>query len=145
MARSYGIYLQTPMHCFVYFMTTNVQSQMKTSHLESFRLVFSKKLVLFAENERPANKLKPTNRHQDMNYKTLNLIDLIKYPGCSLHRWTDIFTLQWNYHLQPSNWSRFETTNKHENLAFLREVLWMYYFQLINIHYSTLQVTNPLP
>ena len=54
---------------------------MRISHLQSFCLVLlSKKLVLFAENERPANKLKSTNRHRDTNYKTLDLIDLIKYP-----------------------------------------------------------------
>ena len=61
-------------------MHANVQSKMRMSHLESFCLVFlSKKIVLFAENERPANKLKSTNRHQDTNYKILDLIDVIKY------------------------------------------------------------------
>ena len=54
---------------------------MRISHLESFCLVLlSKKLVLFAENERSANKLKSTNCHRDKNYKTLVLIDLIKCP-----------------------------------------------------------------
>ena len=38
---------------FVYFINTNVQSEMRISHLESFSLVlFLKKLILFAENER---------------------------------------------------------------------------------------------
>ena len=54
---------------------------MRISHLESFCLVLlSKKLVLFAESERPANKLKSTNCHRDTNYKMLDLIDVIKYP-----------------------------------------------------------------
>ena len=49
--------------------------------MESFCLVLlSKKIILFEENERPANKLKSTNRHRDTNYKTLDLIDLIKHP-----------------------------------------------------------------
>ena len=69
------------MSYFVNFINTNAQSKMRISHLESFCLVLlSKKLVLFAENERPANKLKSTNRHRDTNYKTLGLIDLINYP-----------------------------------------------------------------
>ena len=69
------------MYYFVYFINTNSQSKMRISHLESFCLVLlSKKLVLFAENERPGNKLKSTNRHRDTNYKTLNLIYRIKYP-----------------------------------------------------------------
>ena len=42
----------------------------------SFGLVLlSKKFVLFAENKRPANKLKSTNQHRDRNYKALDLID----------------------------------------------------------------------
>ena len=49
------------------------------SDQESFSLVLlSEKLVLFAENERQANKLKSTNCHRDTNYKTSDLIDLIK-------------------------------------------------------------------
>ena len=53
---------------------------MRISHLESScQVLLLKKLVLFAENERPANKLKSTNQHRHTNYKTLNLIDLIKY------------------------------------------------------------------
>ena len=54
---------------------------MTISHLESFcLLLLSRKLVLLAENEGPANKLKSTNQHQDANYKALDLINLIKYP-----------------------------------------------------------------
>ena len=54
---------------------------MRFSHLESFCLVlFSKNLVLFAENERPANELKSKICHRDIDFKTLDLIDLIKYP-----------------------------------------------------------------
>ena len=69
------------MYYFVYFINTNSQSKMKISHLESFCLVLlSKKLVLFAENERPANELKSTNRHRDTNYKTLDVIDRRKHP-----------------------------------------------------------------
>ena len=68
------------MYYFVYSANTNVQSKMRIRHLESFcRDLLAKKLVLFAENKRPANKLKSTNHHRDMNYKILNLIDLIKY------------------------------------------------------------------
>ena len=52
-----------------------------------------KKLALFAGNERPANKLKSTNCHQDTNYKTLDLIDLTNILcGFSLNNWTNIFT-----------------------------------------------------
>ena len=58
---------------------------MRISHLECFCLVLiSKKLVLFAENERPANKLKSTNRHQETNYKILQLIDLTNIL-CGFH------------------------------------------------------------
>ena len=35
---------------------------------------------MLAENERLVMKLKSTNHHRDTNYKTLDLIDLIKYP-----------------------------------------------------------------
>ena len=65
-----------------YGINTNVQSKMRISHNESFCLVLlSKKLVLFAENERPKNKLKSTNHHRDTNYKTYDLIVLIKRPS----------------------------------------------------------------
>ena len=54
---------------------------MRISYLESCCLVLvSKEFLLFAEIERPANKLKSTNRHRDTNYITLDLIDLINYP-----------------------------------------------------------------
>ena len=54
--------------------------KMRISHLERFCMVLlSEKLVLLAENECPANKLKSTNRQRDTNYKALDLIDLIKY------------------------------------------------------------------
>ena len=53
---------------------------MRISHLVSFGLVLlSGKLILFAENEGPANILKSTNRYQDKSCKTLDLIDLVKY------------------------------------------------------------------
>ena len=68
------------MYYFVYFMNTNLQFKVRINHLETFCLVLLlKKLVLFAENKRPANKLKSTNRHRDMSYKKLDLIDQIKY------------------------------------------------------------------
>ena len=40
---------------------------------------------LIAENERPANKQKSTNRHRDTNYKTLDLIDLTKVSYVAFH------------------------------------------------------------
>ena len=55
---------------------------MGIGHLVSFCLVLlSENLVLFAKIERPANKLKSTNRHGDTNYKILDRIDLMKYPS----------------------------------------------------------------
>ena len=53
---------------------------MRISHLESFCLVsLTKKFIWFAESERSANKLKPTNCHRDRNYKTVDLMYLIEY------------------------------------------------------------------
>ena len=69
------------MYHLVHFVNTNALSKMRICHLKSFFLVLlSKNLVLFGENKRAANELKSTNRHRDTNYKTLNLIDLIKCP-----------------------------------------------------------------
>ena len=87
------LYIQTPIYYFVYFINTNVQSEMRISHLESFfcLALLSKKFVVLAENERLANKMRSTNRHRDTNYKTLDLIDLIKYSlGFSLDRWSHV-------------------------------------------------------
>ena len=53
----------------IYFINTNLQSRIRISHLESVCLVLiTKQLILLEENEHPANKLKSTNRHRDMNY-----------------------------------------------------------------------------
>ena len=49
---------QTPMYYFIYFINTNEQSKMRISQMTSFCLILlSKKLVFFAENEHPTNKL----------------------------------------------------------------------------------------
>ena len=64
------------MYYFIYFININAQSKISIRHLESFSMVLlSKKLVLFAENERPAKKPKSTKFHRDTNSKTLNVID----------------------------------------------------------------------
>ena len=53
-------------HELVYFINTNVHSNMRISYLESSgQVLLQKKLDLFAENKRPANKLKSTNRHRE--------------------------------------------------------------------------------